>query len=137
MLIAETLDMLMEKLKSWKDNMENKGLCVNMGKTKVMICGNGLDTIKSSGKYVCSIRRKQVGRNSIFWTSCNAWVYKKCSEIKGRLVDIPDFKCHRCLGLACPIDGIPVELVSFRDKKLEVVESFVYLGDGISPKWGF
>ena len=33
-LIGETLDLLMEKLKLWKDNMENKGLRANMGKTK-------------------------------------------------------------------------------------------------------
>ena len=45
MLIAETLDLLMEKLKLWKNNMENKRLSVNMGKTKVMICGKDLDTI--------------------------------------------------------------------------------------------
>ena len=43
-LIAEILDLLMEKLKLWKDNMENKGLCVNVGKTKVMICRKGLDS---------------------------------------------------------------------------------------------
>ena len=30
-LIAETLDLLMEKLKLWKNTMENKGLRVNMG----------------------------------------------------------------------------------------------------------
>ena len=33
MLIAGTIDLLMEKLKLWKDNMDNKGLRVNMGKT--------------------------------------------------------------------------------------------------------
>ena len=54
-LIAQTLDRLMEKLKLWKNNMENKGLRVNMGKTKVMICGKVLD--------VC---RKGVRRNPIF-----------------------------------------------------------------------
>ena len=135
-LIAETLDMLMEKWKLWKDNMENKGLRVNMGKTKVMICGKGLDTIKSSGKYPCSVCRKGVGRNSIFCKSCDAWVHKKCTGIKCRLIHIPDFKCHRCLGLACPIDSRLVELVSLGDQKLEVVESFVYLGDGISPNGG-
>ena len=113
--------------------MENKGLRVNVGKTKVMICGKGLDTIKPSGKYPCGICRKGVGRNSIFCTSCDAWVHKKCSGIKGRLVDKPDFKCHRCLGLARHIAGTPVEHVSLGDEKLEVVEYFLYLGDGISP----
>ena len=63
-LIAEKRDLLMEKLKLWKYNMENKGLRVNMGKTKVMICRKGLDTIKPSGKYPCSVCRKGVGRNS-------------------------------------------------------------------------
>ena len=102
-----------------------------MGKAKAMICGKGLDTIKPSGKYPCSLCRK--GRYSIFCTSCDPWVHKKCSGIKGRFVDIPEFKCHRYLGLARPIDGRPVGHVSVRDQKLEVVESFVYLGDGISP----
>ena len=103
-----------------------------MGKIKVMVCGKGLDTIKPSGKYPCSVRRKGVKRNSILCISCGAWIHKKYSGIKGRLVDIPDFKCHRCLGLARPTDGRPVEHVSLGDKKLKVVESFVYLGDGIS-----
>ena len=68
MLIAETL---MKKLKLWKDSMENKGLCINMGKTKVMICGKDLDTIKRSGKYPCSVCRKRVRKNSVFCTSCD------------------------------------------------------------------
>ena len=107
-----------------------------MGKTKVMICGEGLNTIKPSGKYPCSVCRKVVGRNSVFCMSCYGWVHKKCSGIKGRLFDIPDFKCHRCLDLACPIDDRPVEHVSLGGQKLEVVESFIYLGDGISPNEG-
>ena len=71
-----------------------------MAKTKVMICGKVLDTIKQSGKYPCSVSRKGVKRNSIFCTSCDAWFHNKCSVIKGWLVDLPDFKCHTCLGLA-------------------------------------
>ena len=63
LLIAETLDLLMEKLKLSKDSMENKGLRINMEKTKVMICGKGLDTIKPSGKYPFSVCRKGVRGN--------------------------------------------------------------------------
>ena len=95
--------------------MENKRLCVNMGKIKMMICGEGFDTKKPSGKYPCSVCRKGVKRNSIFCTSSNAWVHNKCSGIKGRLFDIPDFKCHTCLGLANPTDGRPVQHVSLGD----------------------
>ena len=126
-LIPETLDLLMEKLELWKDTIENKGLPVNMGKTKVIICEKGLDTIKPFGKYSCSVCRKGVRRKLIFCTSCDAWVHKKCSGMKGRLVDIPDFKCHRYLGLACPIDGRPVKHVSLRDQKLDVCSRILYL----------
>ena len=92
------------------------------GETKLIICGKDLDTINPSWKYPCSVCRKGVSRNSIFCRSCDAWVHKKSSGIKGRLVAIPDFKCHRCLGLGRPIDVRPVEHVSLGDKKLEVVD---------------
>ena len=50
-LVAETLNLLIEKWKFWKDNMTNIELCVNTGKQKkVMICGKGLDTIKTIWK---------------------------------------------------------------------------------------
>ena len=82
----------MEKLILWKDNMKNKRLRVTMGKATVIMFGRCLDNIKPSGKFPCSLCKK--GRNSIFYTSCDAWVHKKCSGIKGRFVDRPDFKCH-------------------------------------------
>ena len=113
--------------------MENKGLRVNMEETKVMICGNGLNTIKPYGKYPCSVCRKGVGRNSICCTSRDPLVHRKCSGIKSRLVNTLDFKCHKCLGLTCHIDGGPAVHVSFGDQKLDVVESVVYIGDGLSP----
>ena len=39
----------------WKEAMEKKGLRVNAGKTKVMICGTGLDLLQSSGEYPCAV----------------------------------------------------------------------------------
>lgn len=59
-------------------------------------------------------------------------IHKKCNGVKQRLVTIPDFKCIKCLGLARHIDDRPVDHVFFRNQKLDVVESFVYLEDGIS-----
>jgi len=40
-VIAETEDDLIKRLNEWKDNVENRGMRVNMNKTKVMIRGNG------------------------------------------------------------------------------------------------
>ena len=62
----------MEKLKLWKDNMENKGLFVKMVKTKVMICGKGKDP--------CRVCRKGVKRNSIFCMSCNYGFIRSAAE---------------------------------------------------------
>jgi len=38
-VIAETEDDLIKRLNKWKDNVENRGLRVNMNKAKVMISG--------------------------------------------------------------------------------------------------
>ena len=61
----------MEKLKLWKDNMENNGLHVSMRKTKVMVCGKGLDTIKPSGKFSVVYVERSQRRNPIFCTRCD------------------------------------------------------------------
>jgi len=38
-VIAETEEELIIRLNEWKDNVESKGMRVNMNKTKVMISG--------------------------------------------------------------------------------------------------
>ena len=39
------------RLLTWKEAMEEKGLRVNAGKAKIMICGTGLDLLQSSGEF--------------------------------------------------------------------------------------
>ena len=86
--------------------MEKKGLRVNAGKTKIMICGTGLDLLQSSGEFPCAVCRTGVGSNSIFCNGCKHWVHKKCSGLK-RLKKDPDYRCTRCQGTAHPLDGRP------------------------------
>ena len=50
MISAESMEELLVKLKTWKSEMEKKGLRVNMGKTKIMASGMNLDLLKKSGK---------------------------------------------------------------------------------------
>jgi len=38
-VIVETEEDLIKKLNEWKDNVESKGMRVNMNKTKIMISG--------------------------------------------------------------------------------------------------
>ena len=46
---ARTEEGLKMKLNKWKTEMEAKGLRVNMGKTKIMVSGVNLQTLKDSG----------------------------------------------------------------------------------------
>ena len=88
-IIDETEDELRMKLIKWKTNLEAKGLRVNMRKTKTMVTGVYLQTLKDSGKYPCSVNRKFVGSNSIYCNACLYWVCKKCSGVTFRLKSNP------------------------------------------------
>ena len=117
-------------------SMEEKGLRVNSGKIKIMICGKGLDLLQSSGEYSCAVCHTGMGSNSIFCKGCKHWVHKKCSGLK-RLTEDPDYRCMRCQGTACPLDGRPQRDVQVRPDKLDVVASFCYLGNILSAAGGF
>ena len=65
-IIADSLEECVRRLLIWKEAMEKKGLRVNAGKTKVMICGTDLDLLQSSGEYPCAVCRTGVGNNSIY-----------------------------------------------------------------------
>ena len=118
-----------------KEAMEKKGLRVNAGKTKIMICGTGLDLLQSSDEFPCAIRSTGVGSNSIFCNDCKYWVHKKCSGLK-HLTKDPDYRCTQCQGTACSLDGRPQREVQVGPDKLEVVASFCYLGDMLSAAGG-
>ena len=134
-IIAELLEECVRRLLTWKEAMEKKGLRVNAGKTKIMICGTGLDLLQSSGEFPCAVCRTGVGSNSIFCNGCKHWVHKKCSGLK-RLKKDPDYRCTRCQGTARPLDGRPQKEVQVGPDKLEVVASFCCLGDMLSAAGG-
>ena len=134
-IIADSLEECVRRLLIWKEAMEKKGLRVNAGKTKVLICGTGLDLLQSSGQYPCAVCRTGVGNNSIYCNGCNLWVNKKCSGLQ-RLTLNPDYRCAWCMGNALPIDGRPQNEVQVGPDKLNVVASFCYLGDMLSAGGG-
>ena len=59
-LLAESKEQLLEKIRRWKVGLEERGLRVNIGKTKVMKCQvrNGLKD--DCGDYPCSVCRKNL-----------------------------------------------------------------------------
>ena len=74
-IIAESLEECVRRLLTWEEAMEEKGLRVNAGKTKIMIYGTGLDLLQISGKFPCAVCRTGVGSNSIFCKGCKHWVH--------------------------------------------------------------
>ena len=80
-IIAASLEECVRRLLISKEAMEQKGLRVNAGKTKVMIFGTGLDLLQSSGEFPCTLCRTGVGNNSIYSNGCKLWVHKKCSGL--------------------------------------------------------
>ena len=105
MVSAQSMDELLVKLKTWRSEMDKKGLRVNMGKTKLMVSGSNLDALRKSGKYFCGVCQVGVGKNAIQCGGCRQWVHKKCSGIKGPLTSDLNFRCARCLGTARLVDG--------------------------------
>ena len=84
-LLAESRLELEERLTEWMARLKEKGLRVNIGKTKVMNYKVGVGQVENSGKYPCGICRSGVGDNAIRCTSCKKWIHKKCSGVVGRL----------------------------------------------------
>jgi len=83
-VIAET-EQLINRLNEWKDNVESKGMRVSMNKTKVTISGERQKVRQKAVRWPCGVCSKGVGSNSLQLNSCQKWVHKKCSGIKGSM----------------------------------------------------
>ena len=135
-LVAETLDELKGKMKVWKDGLQDKGLKVNVGKTKIMCSAH--DATKTgikSIKFPCGVCASGVGANSIKCTSCLKWVHKRCSGVKGRLQCIAGFVCRTCTTPVERVNHLP-ERISIDGDEFGVVDDFCYLGDALGQAGG-
>ena len=130
-VIAETKEELIKRLNEWKENVESKGMRVNMNKTKVMISGERQNVRQKAVRWLCGVCNKGVGSNSLQCTSCHKWVHKKCSGIKGSMSKVAkSFICSGCLN---PVTSEGRTSVDIRaSAKLELVDKFRYLGDMLS-----
>lgn len=135
-LMADTEELLIEMIKKWKTGLEDKGLKMNVGKTKVMRCQTGARPVIKSGKHPCGVCQKGVGSNSIMCTSCSAWIHKRCSGISGKLQRIIGFRCKTCVVGIQAKSETPEEISLGADEKLECVGKFRYLGDMIGAGGG-
>ena len=96
-VVTETEEELIKRLNVWKDNVESKGMRVNMNKTKVMINGERQMVRQKAVRWPCEVCSKGAGSNSIQCTSCQKWVHKKCSGIKGSMSKVAVIHLQRLL----------------------------------------
>jgi len=55
-VIAENEEDLIKRLNEWKDNVENKGMRVNMNKSKVMISGECHKPMQKAARWPSDVR---------------------------------------------------------------------------------
>jgi len=54
-VIAETEDGLIKTLNEWKDNVEDRGMRINMNKTNVMISGEWQKVMQKAVRWPCGV----------------------------------------------------------------------------------
>ena len=84
-------------------------------------------------KNLCGVGHKGVSSNGIFCDGCQSWIFKKCSDFKGKLKAAPKYRCKKYMGLCRPVYGRSEKYVTLEGIQLDKVESFRYLGDKICP----
>ena len=116
----------------WKNAVEEKGVRVNVDKTKGMQLLFGK---KSSVSKVdpCGVNGEQVGCNSIQCMKCQMWAHHRCSDVPRQVSPLSCqdvFDCRTCLSHCCSKE----EELEFKrgEDVLEEVEKFCYLGVMIS-----
>ena len=95
-LTAESEDEVTSMFNRWKEGMEERGLKVNMDKTKLMATGKRSTHLVQSGRFPCGCCGKGVGVNSVLCTECNKWCHQRCSGLRN-LRGVHNFVCPRCM----------------------------------------
>jgi len=72
-----------------------------MNKTKVMISGERQKVGHKAVRWLCGVCSKGVGSNSLQCNSCQKWVHKKCSGIRGSMSKVA--KSFICSGCSNPV----------------------------------
>jgi len=79
----------------------------------------------------CGVCGRGVGNNSIQCTSCQKWVHRECSGIKGSMYKV--MKTFICRGCVIPVTSTGRTSVDIGvNANLELVDKSCYLGDMLS-----
>ena len=142
-LMAYSEEELRGKLVAWKTAMEEKGLRVNVGKTKVMCSEYGKGVVNKTTTDPCGVCGYRVKENSILCTKCDKWVHNRCTKLKKSVAkltkaEIESYTCRTCRLDIETGSGFAEgeEMILSGDDKCEVVKKFGYLGDMLNKGGG-
>ena len=133
-LTANSRQEVLNMFQTWSRAMEQRGLKVNIGKTKLLISGKKNPTSNPTGQYPCAVCNTGVGANSILCTRCNKWCHKRCSGLRS-VRNVTAYVCPACNGTAQTPVHID-ESITLSDGKIDEVHSFCYLGDMLDCEGG-
>jgi len=69
------------------------------------------DRVEEKGKWPCGVCKKGVDNNSILCHSCKKWIHKRCSGVKGSLLNASQsFICRSCKVDRPITDGLNTDL---------------------------
>jgi len=98
---------------------------INMNKMKVMISGEWQKAMQKAARWPCGVCGKGVGNNSIQCTSCQMWVHKKCSGMKGGMSKV--MKAFVCRGCGNPVTSTGCASVDIGvNANMELVDVFLF-----------
>jgi len=108
--------------------VENRGLRVNMNKTKVLISGECKKLMQKAARWPCGVCDRGVGGKSIQCISCQKYLHKKCNGIKHSMSKVmKSFVCRGCMNPVTSTGRTSIDIGA--SANLELVDNFCYLGD--------
>ena len=129
--MAPTMEQFGRRVTEWRASLLEKGLKVNVGKSKLMVGSCGGNIIVNSGKWPCGVYVKGVQANSVQCTVCKRSIHRPCSGVRVDLSRVADgFRCRRCDGTIHEADLAEDLMVD--GERYGCVKSFCYLGDSYS-----
>jgi hypothetical protein len=134
-LTAESKEEVVEMFNRWKAGMEERGLRVNMDKTKMMVTGRDSREVIQSGAWPCGCCGRGVGVNSVLCTVCDKWCHQRCSGLR-ILRGVRDFVCPRCTRGRGELEEEGEDEVVVDGGVIQEVQQFCYLGDVLDCEAG-
>jgi len=91
-----------------------------------MISEEQQKVMQKAARWPCGVCGRSVGNNSIQCTSCQKWVHKKCTGIKGSMYKV--MKSFICRGCMNPVTGTGQRSVDIGvSANPELIDTFCYL----------